>query len=300
MLKYKEWIISAVIVCLFLLSSVLLLLKSPPTNSSNPEWMGPAVGLISINGPISGSSSNPAFGPDGSDAVLAELEALVSDPRVKAIVLRINSPGGTVGASQEISQAITRIRTTLKKPVIVSISDMGTSGAYWIAMSGSKIVANPGSIVGSIGVIMQNMDFTEVPRRYGIDNVTYKSGKYKDMLSSWRPASLDEKKLIQGVLDDIHDQFITTLIERRGIPTPNAITIAQGQVFSGRQALDYDLIDYIGNMEFAISLAAKEVGIKGRPPIVSKAQPSFGSFLTKILRLASAVNPLTNTPSIPR
>lgn len=300
MLKYKDWILGGAIVFLFLLSSVLVIVKSPPASATNPEWLGPAIGLLSINGPIAASSSNPAFGPDGSEAILAELDALATDPRVKAIVLRINSPGGTVGASQELYESVTAIRSTLKKPVIVSIADMGTSGAYWVSMAGSKIVANPGSVVGSIGVIMQSMDFTEVPRRYGINNITYKSGKYKDMLSSWRPASTDEKKLIQSVLDDIHDQFIHTLIQRRGLSTANAMVIAQGQVFSGRQALQAHLIDYVGSIDFAIALAAKEVGIKGKPPIVSKAQPSFGSFLTKLLQLTSMVNPLMTAPRVPQ
>lgn len=295
----RDMIVGGFIVAFFALTVALLLFQTSTRKPPAPNWMGPAVGLVTINGPISAASGNPAFGLEGSDAVLNELELLTQDPRIKALVVRINSPGGTVGASQELYDALMRVKAKHKWPVVVSISDMGASGAYWVALAGDQIVANPGSMVGSIGVIMQTWDFTQVPKRYGIDQTTYKSGRYKDMLSSWRPPSAEEKKVVDTMLTDLHDQFRSVLMARRHLPTADAIVIAQGQVFSGRQALDLKLVDQLGGLDLAVQLATKQAGIPASSPIVSKTQPSFGAFLTQFLHLSSQLNPFTTTGLAP-
>lgn len=299
MTAIRDQLVGGLIVALFAIAAIVLLVQTGTRKAPTPNWMGPAVGLITINGPIAAANGNPAFGLEGSDAVLNELDLLTQDPRIKALVVRINSPGGTVGASQELYDALMRVKAKHHWPIVVSISDMGASGAYWVAMAGDQIVANPGSMVGSIGVIMQTWDFTQVPQRYGINQTTYKSGRYKDMLSSWRPPSAEEKKVVDSMLTDLHDQFRSVLIDRRRIPTADAMLLAQGQVFSGRQALDLKLVDHLGGMDVAIQLATQAANIPASSPLVSKTQPSFGAFLTQFLHLSSQLNPFSSTGLAP-
>ncbi len=215
------------------------------------------------------------FGADGLDTIIDQIHAHRDDPAVKAVVVRINSPGGTVGASQEIYNELIELKRKSKKPVIVSIADIGASGGYWVALSGDEIIANPGSLVGSIGVIMTGLDLQQVPHRYGVNMRTYKSGKYKDMLSSWRSVSPEETQLVQSMLDDVHDQFIATVVSERRLPTATVMTLAQGQVFSGRQAKMNRLIDRLGGFSTAIQVAKSKAKLSGDVELIYKSDPSF-------------------------
>jgi protease-4 len=239
--------------------------------------------VITLSGPIDAGSGNALFEPEGLASVIDQIHAHRDDDQVKALVIRINSPGGTVGASQEIYQELKRFKAKTHKPVIVSVADLGASGAYWVAMAGDVIVANPGSLVGSIGVIMSGMDFEKVPARYGIGMRTMKSGKYKDMLSSWRPVTEEERGLMQTMLDDVHAQFIDVLIAERKIPTDDAIQLAQGQVFSGRQAQKLKLVDQLGGMTDALEIARKKAKLGHDYEVIHKAEPSVQNFLQHYL-----------------
>ena len=214
--------------------------------------------------PVEGMISSYGTQWDGSmvDVIAMQLKQAKESKLVKAVILRVNSPGGTVGASQEIYNTIMRFKKESKKPVIVSIMDVGASGAYWISLAGDYIFSQPGSIVGSMGVITQTFDLTEVPKKYGIDVKTYKAGTHKDLLNPWRKATRDDEYLINKMLKTVHEQFIDTIIERRNIKMVRARILADGRVYAGQDALTENLVDELGGIHEAIQHAAKLVNVK--------------------------------------
>lgn len=228
------------------------------------------IAVVDLYGPIAFSERASMLSSGGADGTLAELKQIRVDKDVKAVILRINSPGGTVGASQELYDQIQKIRNELNIPVVASIGDIGASGAYYAALGADEIFANSGSLVGSIGVIMGNVNFSQLAEKYGVNFDVYKSGAYKDSLSGWRDSTPDEEKLLQGLVDNVYKQFVTVLVENRPISQEQAETIAQGQVFSGEQALEAALIDHLGSFDDAVAYTAAKVGIVGQPHLVSK------------------------------
>ena len=158
-----------------------------------------------------------------------------------------------MGASQEIYDAIIRFKEDTKKPVIVSIMDIGASGAYWIALAGDYIFSHPGSIVGSLGVITQSFDLTNVPKKYNLDMRTYKAGVHKDLLNPWRKPTKDDEYIINKMLKTVHQQFKTALIERRKVSKERAAILADGRVYAGQDALAEELVDELGGVYDAIN-----------------------------------------------
>ena len=213
--------------------------------------------------PVEGVITTSGTQWDGSmvDIMLEQLDEAADTKSVKAVVLKINSPGGTVGASQEIYNAIKRFKEESKKPVVVSIMDIGASGAYWIALAGDYIFAHPGSIVGSLGVITQTLDLTQLKNKYGVGMRTYKAGVHKDLLSSWRAPTKDDEFLINKLLDTVHQQFKDVLIENRQVSKDKAHILADGRIYAGQDALEEQLIDALGGTYDAIQYAGKLVGI---------------------------------------
>lgn len=280
----RETVIIAVLLGLFGLSAVSVLWSGARRSDhlARPLWKTPAIGMIDISGPIDAGNGG-VFAPGGLNSILDQIHAHRDDDRVKALIVRINSPGGTVGASQEIYQELKKFKSKTHKPVIVSVADLGASGAYWVALAGDVIVANPGSMVGSVGVIMSGPDFQQVPQRYGIGMRTVKSGKYKDMFNSWRPVTTEEKAMMQSMLDDVHEQFISVLILERGIATQSALVIAQGQVFSGRQAVDLGLIDELGGLSDAIDIAKRKAKLGKDVEILQKSESSMQELLQQYI-----------------
>jgi len=191
------------------------------------------------------------------------------------VVLRINSPGGSIGAVQEIYEEVNRLKEKGKK-VVVSMGDVGASGAYYIACAADKIVANPGTITGSIGVLMSLGNMEELFRKIGIKIEVIKRGKHKDIGSLSREMTAEERRLLQGVIDDAYDQFLRVVIEGRNLKKSKAEKLAQGQVFTGRQAKDLGLIDEIGNFQDAVRLAGKLAGIPGEPKVIELPKPFPG------------------------
>jgi protease-4 len=213
--------------------------------------------------PIEGMITSMGTQWEGSmvDIFMDQLVEAKESKSVKAVVLRINSPGGTVGASQEIAAAIQRFKTETKKPVIVSIMDIGASGAYWIALASDYIFAHPGSIVGSLGVITQTFDFTQVPQKYGVDVRTYKAGVHKDLLNPWRKPTKDDNYLVNKMLTTVHKQFQTMLIESRNIAPDRAAILTDGRIYAGEDALRESLVDALGGLHTAVQYAGKKVGL---------------------------------------
>jgi protease-4 len=203
-----------------------------------------------------------------SQATVGELKRFSENPSVKAIVLRIDTPGGGVVPSQEIYDAIKRVRNKNNKAVIASMGSVAASGGYYIAAATDRIVANPGTLTGSIGVIMETANIEGLLQKIGVEGVVIKSGKYKDVGSPLRKMSAEERGLLQAVMDDVHKQFIEAVAEGRSMELRAAQVLADGRIFTGRQAKEAKLVDELGDLEDAIQLAAEVVGIEGEPKVV--------------------------------
>jgi protease-4 len=203
-----------------------------------------------------------------SQTTIGELKRFSENPSVKAIVIRIDSPGGGVVPSQEIYDAVKRVRSKSNKAVIASMGSVAASGGYYIAAATDRIVANPGTLTGSIGVIMETANVEGLLQKIGVEGVVIKSGKYKDVGSPLRKMSADERSLMQAVMDDVHKQFIEAVAEGRSLELRAAQALADGRIFTGRQAKEAKLVDELGDLEDAIQLAAEVVGIEGEPKVV--------------------------------
>ena len=295
-MKQNLWV-SYALILLFVtavgVSSIQNYQSEVKSRTTRPTWKGtPSVGVLVINGPISYNYSSTSFYSQTIDQVIKNLEQLRSNSAIKSLVVRINSPGGTVGASQELYEAILSFKSQNKIPVTVSVADVCASGGYWVALAGDTIFANSGSLVGSIGVIMQGFDFTDVPDKYGINTRTYKSGKYKDLLSSWRDPTVAENQLIQGLIDDVHAQFKSYVQQRRNLSSKQVNALAMGQVFSGRQALNNGLIDAIGSFETAVKHSKEIAGLDESAPLVYARDQSVSDWFDKLSLKFSGVSPM--------
>lgn len=188
------------------------------------------------------------------------------NPNIKAIILRIDSPGGGVGPSQEIYSELLKIKGT--KLLIASMGSVAASGGYYIACAADTIFANPGTITGSIGVIIEFANMQELLEKIGLKSVVIKSGKYKDILSPTRELKKDEKDLIQSVIDSIHGQFIAAVARGRKLPKEKVAAIADGRIFSGEQAEENGLVDELGTLQDAIAFAAQKTGLNADSDVV--------------------------------
>ena len=215
------------------------------------------IGLIRVEGVILDSQTT-----------IGELKRFSENPSVKAIVIRIDSPGGGVVPSQEIHDAVKRVRSKNNKAVIASMGSVAASGGYYIAAATDRIVANPGTLTGSIGVIMETANVEGLLQKIGVEGIVIKSGKYKDVGSPLRKMSADERGLLQAVMDDVHKQFIEAVAEGRSLELRAAQVLADGRIFTGRQAKEAKLVDELGDLEDAIQLAAEVVGIEGEPKVI--------------------------------
>jgi len=221
--------------------------------------IGERVALIRVEGPIFDSKNT-----------IDELKEHLKDPSIKAIIMRIDSPGGAVAPSQEIYEEVRKAVT--KKKIVVSMGSVAASGGYYIASPATRIVANPGTLTGSIGVIMEIPNFAGLMNKLGIKSEVVKSGRHKDIASVFRGIKKEDREILQDVLDNVHDQFISAVAEGRKMLREDVQKIADGRIFTGEQALKIGLIDEIGNLEDAVKVAGKLSGIKGEPEVVSKKE----------------------------
>ncbi|MCX6375797.1 MAG: signal peptide peptidase SppA [Armatimonadetes bacterium] len=257
-------VVILVIVVPALIATVVGLAMLIGRDSSLP-FGGDEIAMIRVEGIItSGRGSSGMFGGGtaGAERIVGVLEEFRKDRSVKAAVIRINSPGGSPAGSQEIYREIMRVRRAGKK-ITVSMGDVGASGAYYIASAADRIFANPATITGSIGVIMETSDIHELLNRVGADLGAIKSGKYKDIGSYSRPMTPDERRILQRLSDDVYDQFVTDVSVGRKMPKEDILKLADGRVFTGRQALQLKLVDRIGSLEDAMRAAAQDAGISG-------------------------------------
>ena len=232
---------------------VSILLTIGMASDGLSEWVdlgGERIGIVEIVGVIS-----------ESDEILSNIKEFREDKTIKAIVLRINSPGGGVAPSQEIFSEIRK--TVSSKTVVASMGSVAASGGYYVAAAADKIVANPGTITGSIGVIMAYTNFEELLNKIGLAPVVIKSGKYKDIGSPTREMTDEEKKILQQFTDDVHQQFINAIATGRKMEKSVVESIADGRIITGETAKSLGLVDNLGNLEDALSLAGELAGIEG-------------------------------------
>lgn len=225
------------------------------------------IALIHIEGVISASkSAGGLFGiaGRGSEDILKILDRVSASPHYKAIVLRVNSPGGTAAASQEIYEKLMQIRKTTDKKIVVSMGDVAASGAYYISSTADKIYAERATLTGSIGVIAELMDMQGLYKKLGVSPQTLKAGRLKDIGSQSRAMTPEEKKIFQTILDEAHSEFIEDVAKARNLPVDTVQSLADGRVYTGKQALELKLIDGLGDLEDAEQAAAKLAGMTGK------------------------------------
>ena len=260
--------------------AILFMIARFSGGKSSRFAFGDKIAIVEIKGVISQSSE-----------IIEELEQYREDDGVKAIILRIDSPGGGVGPSQEIHREILKIKS--KKKVITSMGSVAASGGYYIACASDLIVANPGTITGSIGVLMQFSNFEDLLKKIGIKGVVLKSGEHKDIGSPFREMTSEEKKIMQEVLDNVHQQFIQAVAEGRKLDQSKVIQIADGRILTGEQAKNLGLVDRMGNLQDTIDITAKMVGIVGKPNVLyPKKRFSIWELLMR--EMVSAVIDLLN------
>lgn len=208
-----------------------------------------------------------------SESIVRQFKKYGEDKSIKAIILRVNTPGGGVAASQEMYEAIKKTRDA-GKPVVVSIGSLGASGGYYAACGGSTIVADPGSLVGSIGVIVNIMNYEELADKIGISQTIFKSGELKDAGNPMRQLNEKDKEYFQSIVMDSYDQFLSVVSKERRMDKEKLKEYADGRVFTGRQSLEIGLIDSLGTFEDAIAIAGRMAGIDGEPTIVKERERS--------------------------
>jgi protease-4 len=201
------------------------------------------------------------------DDLVRELKTHRDNPLVKAVVLRINSPGGVVGPTQELHAAVLRLREA-GKPVVASLGAVAASGGYYVAVAADKIYANPGTLTGSIGVIFQLPNLDGLMKKVGIDYVVVKAGRYKDIGNISRSMTPEERQVLQSLLDDVHAQFISAVATGRKLDRAQVVGFADGRIVSGSQAKDLRMVDALGGLEEAVDGAATLAGLPKSPNVV--------------------------------
>ncbi|MBI5119353.1 signal peptide peptidase SppA [Candidatus Poribacteria bacterium] len=216
---------------------------------------------------------------------LKQLESYAGNSSVKAIVVRVDSPGGAVAPSQEMFEEMKKAKAKGKK-IVVSMGSVAASGGYYVSCAADEIYANPGTITGSIGVIAEFPNVEGLMNKIGIKFDTIKSGKFKDTGSAFRPMTPEEQQLLQEMLMDVYEQFVEAVADSRKMPIDEVRKYADGRVFSGRQALEYGFVDALGTQNDAIKRAAQLAGIKGEPRVLKKSKKRFpfGGFADEMLR----------------
>jgi protease-4 len=255
MKRKRIWVGLGVIVVLLVIFFSALLFIGRMTEQRRPFSFGDKIAIVEIKGIITQSTE-----------IIEEMRQYADDETVKAIILRIDSPGGGVGPSQEIHREVVKLRA--KKKVVASMGSVAASGGYYIACASDLIVANPGTITGSIGVVMEFTNLEELLKKIGVKGVVLKGGEHKDIGSPFREMTAGEKKIMQEVIDNVHQQFIKAVAEGRKMEQAKVIPVADGRIFTGEQAKQFGLVDEMGNLEDTVDMAAKLVNIEGRPTVI--------------------------------
>lgn len=246
-----------------------VILTAAPRGGSQSSAADNRVALINLNGEISFSDNLSLLGggAGSSQQTMQELELARKDDSLKAVVLWINSPGGSAAASQELYEEVLKLKRSGKK-VVASFGEVAASGGYYVGVAADRIVANPATLTGSIGVIAQVPNLQGLYRKLGISQETFKSSPHKDMLSPNRPVTPEEARIMQGVIDDTYNQFLQAVASGRHLTLERVRQLADGRIYTGSQAKAVGLVDELGGRSDAVKLAARLAGIKGEPRLI--------------------------------
>lgn len=252
---------------------------------------GAKVAVVEIEGVIGTEVSR---GLDTEEVVRTLLDYR-DDASIRAVVLRINSPGGVVAPTQEIASAVRRLREA-KKPVVASLGSVAASGGYYVAAAADRIFASPGTLTGSIGVVMQLANVEGLLKKVGVEYVVVKAGAFKDVGNFARPMTPEERRILQSLLDDVYEQFIGAVAEGRHLDPQEVRGFAEGRIFSGRQAQTLKMVDELGGLQEAVEAAARMAGLPGKPKVV---YPRRRFSLRDLLRTELGLGPVSRVlPSL--
>ncbi|MDR1701977.1 MAG: signal peptide peptidase SppA [Sporomusaceae bacterium] len=268
---FKKLVVAGIAILVVLSLAFLLFGNSQKSGS---DFAANKIALVHIDGVIVGGRGEGSLLGEtgGTDAIIKQIRNARDDASVQAVVIRINSPGGSAPASQEVGEEVLKLKSS-GKPVVISMADMAASGGYWIAACGDKIYANPSTLTGSIGVYVPYANLEELYGKIGFREEKIKSGPHKDMLSPERAMSSEERAIVQSLVDDIYSQFLDVVASGRNLDYEQVKKLADGRIYTGRQAKEAGLVDELGNMYDAIDDAAKMAGIKGPPQIIEYTKP---------------------------
>jgi len=260
MTKSTKWFLGVLsVLALVTIGFVILIIVLVAPSTKDTELVtigkGEKLAVVEVYGVIT-----------SSDDVVRQLKKYREDRSIEGIILRVNSPGGAVVPSQEIYSEVRNTRDT--KPVIVSMGSLAASGGYYVSCGGTRLVANSGTLTGSIGVISEFFQLHGALDKLGIDVKIIKSGKLKDAGTSSRPMTKEDEKYFQSLMDEVHHQFMAVVEKERGLTEKEVLELADGRVFTGEQALEHRLVDTLGTYEDAIKIAAEIAGIDGEPALV--------------------------------
>ena len=268
----KKAIIISIVVLLLVAATIPIGCLSVP--------VGDKIAVIPLSGAITAEGTSLLFGATITPGLVKEqLYKAEKDMAVKAIVLRIESPGGVVAPCQEILEKIEKVKQT--KPIVVSMGSQAASGGYYISAKANKIVALPGTLTGSIGVISQIPNVKGLFDKLGIEMQTFKGGKYKDMYAGMRELTPEEKEIMQRMTDEYYEQFVEVVAEGRGLSKEKVRSLATGQLYTGSEAKELGLVDELGGLDVAIDLAAQLAGVEA--PGVEYYEPKHVSLLDLLL-----------------
>ena len=254
---------------LFLLFLLLIVGAGSFLGDTGMVHAGERIGILDVEGTI-----------DDPTELLQQIGEFREQEGVRAVVLRINSPGGSVGPSQELYEELKLLGQ--EKPLIVSMGSVAASGGYYLAIAGDRIFANPGTITGSIGVIMSFPNYQELMGKVGVRTEVVKSGRFKDIGSGSREFSEADRELLQTVIDDVHGQFVEAISKQRNLSLEQLKTFADGRIFTGRQAREIGLVDELGGFRVAVDYAAKQAGLENDPELIFP-EPKRGNWLERYL-----------------
>lgn len=260
------------------------------------------IAVLDVDGVIQDTNSAESFFQSvgyNHQGFMKKLEYIKEDDTVKGIVLKINSPGGGVVESAEIHDKLDEIQKETKKPVYVSMGSMAASGGYYISAGAKKIYASEETLTGSLGVIMQGINYEGLADKYGVDFVTIKSGQYKDIMSPTRQMTEDERKILQSMIDNSYEGFVKVISEGRNMTTEQVKEIADGRIYDGRQAKELNLIDGFGYLDDVIQQMMKDEKLKDAKVVRYTDALGFGSLLNlKVQKLIGTENEMTGLMEI--
>jgi len=324
----KRWIALAVAIALFIISSLVSVISSLVTKDAgkwSEEWLAlmdqsfseevlkdgdpsKKIVVLEVNGVIQDTDeASSLFSTEGYNHrnFLQMIEQAKNDDTVKAIVLRVNSPGGGVVESAEIHDQLIKLKKETKKPIYVSMGSMAASGGYYISTAADKIFASPDTLTGSLGVIMQSLNYEGLAKKYGVEMVTIKSGPYKDIMNPARKMTEEERNILQSLIQNAYDGFVKVISEGRHLPESEVRKIADGRIYDGRQAKQLKLIDEFGYLDDTIAAMKKEHRLGKAQVVKYTSDFGFGSLFNAKALTANDTEEmklvkLFSTPKSPR